>query len=213
MALDASHPNIVEYHGALGAVTVPKLEARAAIAARAEWEVAHARRERNSTRPLVIGGCVGAALAILLGLLVWRLDGIEKYTLVVPAGFVIGAILGHLVGGVIRGANPAPLPYVNFPPVHGIAPEVLAHAPADAPVGDILRWTHTIAVYRNTRESLPRVRQSVARKDYENPISPGDRSTWYYDPAGLAKLEGDLASQRAAYELAAAELGFVPDPE
>jgi len=206
MALDASHPNIVLHEGSLGLVTIPKSEARAAVERHLEWQRTSARRQSSQRLPLLIGGLLGAALLSGLGIFVWHLDGFEKYVLVVPGGFFIGAILASLI---VR-PRAAPLASVSPAPIQRIADEVIRNAAADSTVSDILRWSRAIWDYQNTVRLLPSVRASVARKEYELYISPGDRSTWYYDPADLAILEAQLVSQRAEYNSVAAELGFVP---
>jgi len=210
MALDASHPAIVEHNGSLGAVTIPKSDALEAIARRREWEAALARRTAVASRPLLIGGVLGALLAIVLGVFVWRIDGIEKYALVVPVGFFLGAVIGSVARRALAGPESDRPPFVPPAPIHGIAPEVIENAPSDSSVDDILRWTRDIWVFQQSVKTLPEARASVARKDYELPIPPGDRSTWYHDPESLARMEAELPAQRAAYERTAAELGFTP---
>ena len=207
MALDASHPNIVLHEGSLGLVTIPKPEAQSAVERHLEWQRTSARRQLSERRPLLIGGLLGAALLAGLGIFVWHLDGLDKYVLVVPAGFITGAILASLI---VR-PRAAPLAPVSPAPIQRIADEVITHAAADSTVSDIQRWSRAIWEYQNAVRLLPSVRASVARKEYELYISPGDRSTWYYDPAGLASLEAQFVSQRAAYESVAAELGFAPE--
>ena len=205
MALDADHPNIVEYEGALGFITGSKADAYAAIALHSQSLSALARFQKMQARIVAIGAIVGAVAAVALGTLVLGVDEVWKLVLVVAAGIILGAILGALFNGV---AQPPPLG--NPPRVQGIAPEVVRHAPRDASAQDITRWTQQIWAYQSTVRSLPEAQASVARRDYENPIPPGDRSTWHYRPEDVARMENDLAEQRAAYLEVAAELGFDP---
>jgi len=204
MALDASHPNVIEYEGALGIITGSKADAYAAIALYRQSQVAIARVQRMQSRIVATAAVLGAVAALAL-VLVWRVDGVGKLVLIVAGGIILGAILGALVNSA---AQPPPLG--NAPPVQAIAPEVIASAPHDASARDITRWTQQIWAYQNTARELAQAQASVARRDYENPIAPGDRSTWYYGPDDVARMQIDLAEQRTAYLAVAAELGFDP---
>jgi len=205
MALDADHPNIVEYEGALGLITGSKADVYAAIARHRQSRAALARFQKVQAWIVAIGAIAGAVAAVALGILVWGLDEIGPLVLAVAAGIILGAILGAVINSV---AEPPPLG--NPPPVHGIAPEVIRNAPREASASDITRWTQQIWAYQNTVSVLAEAQASVARKDYENYIPPGDRSTWYYHPEDVVRMENELAGQRAAYLDVAAELGFDP---
>jgi hypothetical protein len=207
MALDSSHPNLVVFEGALHLTTLSKGDAEAAIHRHQAWHKAWARVQRVHSRIVASGALIGGSTTIVIGVLALRLHAFEQFLLLVPIGMLVGAIAGAAVNRVIE-----PPPYAAPPPMHGVARAVAENAAPDASPADIRRWTQQILSYESALAQLPIARASVARKDYENYISPGDRSTWHYSPEHLAQLETDFERRRRDYEAAAAALGFSPDP-
>lgn len=119
--------------------------------------------------------------------------------------FVLGAIVSAVIASRRIPAAPVPNPL----PSVLIHPLVAAGAPADLPARDIAFASQVFDERDRAEADLRKARADAQLTDEERYVSPGDRSTWYFGPEDLPRLERTAGDARRRSRDVAGRLGIV----
>ena len=123
--------------------------------------------------------------------------------------FVLGAIVAAVTASRRVPAAPVPKPM----PSVLIHPRVAAGAPADLPARDIVLASRVFDERDRAEADLRKARADAQLTDEERYVSPGDRSTWYFGPEDLPRLERTADDAEERSRDVASRLGIVLDAD
>ena len=123
--------------------------------------------------------------------------------------FVLGATVTAVIASRAVPATPVlrPLPSVLIHPL------VAAGAPADLPGGDIALASRVFDERDRAEADLRKARADAQLTDEERYVSPGDRSTWYFGPEDLPRIERTADDAERRSRDVASRLGIVLDAD
>lgn len=182
-------------------------DASAIIESHQRARAARGRRDALVCLVPIAGGLLLAAVAIVVAVSL-RLP-FRDAAIAVGVLFVLGAVVAAVIASRRVPASPVhkPLPSVL---VH---PFVAAGAPADLPASDIVLASRAFDERDRAEADLRKARADAQLTDEERLVSPGDRSTWYFGPEDLPRIERTADDARRRSRDLAVRLGIVLDAD
>ncbi len=178
-------------------------DAAAIIESHRQVRAARGRRDALGCLVPIAGGVLIAAVTVAVAVSL-RLPFGEAAAIVALL-FVAGAILTAIITTRATPAAPVPKPL----PSVLVHPWVEAGAPADLPARDIVLASRVFDERDRTEADLRKARADAQLTDEERYVSPGDRSTWFYGPEDLPRLERAADDARKQTHDVAIRLGIV----
>lgn len=182
-------------------------DASAIIESHRRARAARDRRDAMGCLVPIAGGLLLAAVAVAV-VASLRLP-FRDAAIAVALLFVLGAIVTAIIASRRVPAAPVPKPM----PSVLIHPLVAAGAPADLPAGDIVLASRVFDERDRAEADLRKARADAQLTDEERYVSPGDRSTWYYGPEDLPRLERTADDAERRSRDVARRLGIVLDAD
>ncbi|WP_447913696.1 hypothetical protein [Microbacterium phyllosphaerae] len=171
---------------------------------------ARAARGRRDARGCLVPIAGGLLLAAVAGAVVASLRlPVRDAAIAVALLFVLGAIITAIIASRRVPAAPVPKPM----PSVLIHPRVAAGAPADLPARDLALASRVFDERERAEADLRKARADAQLTDEERYVSPGDRSTWYYGPEDLPRLERTADDAERRSRDVASRLGIVLDAD
>ncbi|MGJ0389498.1 hypothetical protein [Microbacterium sp. CGR1] len=182
-------------------------DASAIIESHRRARAARGRRDARGCLVPIAGGLLLAAVAVTV-VAVMRLP-FRDAAIAVALLFVLGAIVTAIIASRRVPAAPVPKPM----PSVLIHPRVAAGAPADLPARDLALASQVFDERDRAEADLRKARADAQLTEEERYVSPGDRSTWYYGPEDLPRLERTADDAERRSRDVASRLGIVLDAD
>ncbi|MBT1681950.1 hypothetical protein [Curtobacterium flaccumfaciens] len=157
---------------------------------------ARAQRSRQDTAGCLVPLSVGLVAAVLC---LAALGALAAPTFPRSARLLVAVVVFLVVSSavaVLVDRRRRRRPPVQPLPVTPIDPRVARLAPGDLPAAEVIRASAVLQSLDRARADLRKGEHDADLTDAQRTVSPGDRSTWYFQPEDLAGLRAAATSAR-----------------